>query len=419
MLETLTTWLVDHGLKHVLAVLIVRASLVAAVILLSYIANFLAKRLLLRGLGRLIKRTDTKWDDVLLEKKVFDRLSHLAPALVIYNMADFALAGAPDLIGLAEAGALIYMIIVGLLVIDSLLSSLLSIYRTFEISHRVPIKGFVQVAKVILFFVGVILILSIILDKRPGILLGGLGALTAVLMLIFKDAILGFVSGIQLTTNDMVRRGDWLEMPKYGADGDVIDISLTTVKVQNWDKTISTVPTYALMTESFKNWRGMSESGGRRIKRAFNIDTTSIKFCTDQMLQRFSKIHYLTEYIEAKKKELAEYNAEHNIDNSVLINGRRMTNIGTFRAYIVAYLRNHPKIHQQMTFLIRHLAPTASGLPIEIYVFSNDQDWANYEAIQADIFDHILAVVSQFDLRIFQNPTGSDFKQLLNVANAS
>ena len=215
---------------------------------------------------------------------------------------------------------------------------------------------------------------------------------------------------MQLSQNDMVRIGDWIEMPKYGADGDVIDVTLNTVKVQNWDKTITTIPAYALVSDSFKNWRGMSESGGRRIKRAVYIDMNSVTFCNKEMLDRFEKYQLIKSYIKSKRVEIANYNRDHFIDTSELVNGRNLTNIGTFRAYLAAYLKNHPKIHNDMTFLIRHLPPGQYGLPIEVYVFSNDQVWANYEAIQADIFDHILAVVPKFDLRVFQNPTGHDFR---------
>jgi len=226
--------------------------------------------------------------------------------------------------------------------------------------------------------------------------------MTTVLMVVFKDAILGFVAGIQLSANKMVAPGDWIEMPKYGADGDVLEVALTTVKVQNFDKTITTVPTYALISESFKNWRGMSESGGRRIKRAITIDMSSIRFCDDAMLVRLSQIHYMADYLEEKRREFEAWSAEHEGEPATALHPRRLTNIGTFRAYIVAYLRHHPKIHKQLTFLVRQLAPTDHGLPIEIYVFSTDQNWINYEGIQSDIFDHLLAVVPQFDLRVYQ-----------------
>ena len=250
-------------------------------------------------------------------------------------------------------------------------------------------------------------------------MLSGIGALTAVLLLVFKDTILGFVGGIQLIANDMLRPGDWIEMDKYGADGDVLEISLTTVKVQNWDKTITTIPTYSLISDSFKNWRGMQESGGRRIKRSVYIDVNSIRFCTPEMIQRFKGISRIRDYVEAKEKELQEYNQLHHGDHSSLADGRRMTNVGTFRQYLNAYLRQHPKIHQELTFLIRQLQPTETGLPIEIYVFSNDQVWANYENIQADIFDHIYAILPIFELRPFQSVGGHDLTQSVKLFAAA
>lgn len=242
-----------------------------------------------------------------------------------------------------------------------------------------------------------------------------MGAVAAVILLIFKDTILGLVAGVQLTANNMVRIGDWISMPSHNADGTVLEITLNTVKVQNWDKTISTIPTYALVTNSFSNWRGMEESGGRRIKRHINIDMQSVKFLNVEMIAKFKKIAYLKEYIDKKEKELEEYNKKNNFDDSVLVNGRRMTNLGVFRKYLEEYLRHHPKIHQDMTFLVRHLQPDEKGIPIEIYVFSKDQEWAKYEAIQADIFDHILAVIPEFELSVFQFPTGNDLKKLVDI----
>jgi miniconductance mechanosensitive channel len=286
-----------------------------------------------------------------------------------------------------------------------------------EVSKEIPIKSFIQILKVVIYFVAIIFIISAILNKTPLYFFSGLGALTAVLLLIFKDAILGFVAGIQLAANKMVSHGDWIEMPKYGADGDVLEVALTTVKVQNWDKTVTTIPTYALISESFKNWRGMQLSGGRRIKRSVYIDINTIKFCTEEMIERFSKIRYIAEYMEKKKKELAEYNAAHQLDDSVPTNKRQLTNVGTFRAYVVSYLRNHPMINQEMTFLVRQLALAEHGLPIEIYVFCKDKVWAHYEAIQSDIFDHILSIVPEFDLKVFQNPAGSDFKEYASKRN--
>jgi miniconductance mechanosensitive channel len=305
------------------------------------------------------------------------------------------------------------MIILGIIIIDSFLNAAHDVYNTYPVLREIPVKSFIQVTKLVFYFIGGIFIISIAINKTPIYLFSGLGAMTAVLMFIFKDAILGFIAGIQLTANRMVSHGDWIAMPKYGADGDVLEVGLTTVKVQNWDKTITTIPTYALISESFQNWRGMQESGGRRIKRAVYIDVNTIKFCTEEMLERFRKIQYISDYMEKKRAELEEFNK--NIDGSSQINRRRLTNIGTFRAYVDAYLKNHPMINQNMTFLIRQLEPTENGLPIEIYVFCKDIVWANYEAIQADIFDHILAAVHDFELKIFQNPTGSDFRELMKA----
>jgi miniconductance mechanosensitive channel len=236
--------------------------------------------------------------------------------------------------------------------------------------------------------------------------------LAAVLMLVFKDSILGFIAGIQLSANNMVRIGDWISMPGNNADGTIIEITLNTVKVKNWDQTISTIPIYSLVSDSFINWRGMEESGGRRIKRSISIDMKSVKFCTEKMLDKLKKIQLIIDYINDKQKEIKEFNKKHNVDESVSVNGRRLTNVGVFRKYVEEYLKQHPKIHNDMTFLVRQLQPTEKGLPVEIYVFSNDQKWANYEAIQSDIFDHILAIIPEFELKIFQNPTGDDFKKL-------
>jgi miniconductance mechanosensitive channel len=260
-----------------------------------------------------------------------------------------------------------------------------------------------------------VLVLSTLLDKSPIYLLSGLGALTAVLLLVFRDAILGFVAGIMISVNQLARIGDWIEMPKAGADGDVIDISLTTVKVQNWDKTITTIPAYDLISSSFKNWRGMSESGGRRIKRALPIDMRSVRFADEEMVERWSRMDLLRDYLDGKQREIEEENTARGTDLSVLGNGRRMTNLGTFRAYCIAYLRNHPRIHQKMTFLVRQLAPTDRGMPLEIYVFTNDIRWAAYEAIQSDVFDHLLAVIEEFDLRVFQAPSGGDVQSALTA----
>ncbi|UCE04175.1 MAG: mechanosensitive ion channel [Candidatus Latescibacterota bacterium] len=366
----------------------------------------------MRGVRRVVERTQSQWDDAFLRRKAFDRLAHLAPAIVLHTTAPLVFGAYPTVVSLVETGATIYMALVGLLVVNAVLNAALDIYETFEISRRIYIKGFVQVLKIILSFVVGVFVVARLLGESPIVFFSGLGAFTAVLILVFKDSILGLVAGVQLMGNSLVRRGDWIEMKKFGVDGDVLDVSLMTVTVQNWDKTIVTVPTYALVSEGFHNWRGMEDSGGRRIKRAVIIDMNTIRFCDAEMLGRYKRVQYIHEYIDRKLEEISRYNRDSEVDESVLINGRRLTNVGTFRAYLEAYLRNHPMVHSGLTFLVRHLAPSAQGLPIEIYVFSREQRWAHYEAIQADIFDHVLAAVPLFDLRVFQAPSGTDVQQL-------
>ena len=413
MLELLVQYVTLLGLSGMAAYVTVRVASVGIIIILCILADFVARRVIVKCVERIISRTRTSWDDAVLERKVFSKLSHLAPGLVVYLMASEALVGYESVSSTVMSITLIYLVVVLLLVIDSFLSAVVDIYRSYEVSKNIPIKGFIQVFKIIVFFLGAIVVVSIVLGKTPLYILSGLGALTAVLMLVFKDSILGFVAGIQLITNRMIATGDWVEVPKYGADGDVLEITLSTVKVQNFDKTITTVPTYALISGSFKNWRGMSESDGRRIKRSVYIDIGTIKLCTPEMLERFSKIQYISDYIASKEKEVGSYNTSSGVDKASPVNGRSLTNVGTFRAYMLSYLRNHPMIHSGMTLLVRQLAPTDKGLPIEIYVFSKDKDWVNYEDIQSDIFDHLLAVLHEFDLRAFQSPSGSDLESLV------
>ena len=383
-------------------------------VLLSYLSDIIVRKLIVSVFTAIIKRSKTKIDDIFLERKVFNRLSHLAPAMVIFFLTPLVFQDYPAIIKHVQNGAYVYMILIGLLVADSFISALHEVYTSLPISKHRPIKGYVQIAKIAIYFIAIIIIIATVFGKSPKGLLTALGTAAAVLILVFKDTILGFVASIQLSANKMVKPGDWISIPSHNADGTVIEISLNTVKVQNWDKTITTVPTYALVSDSFYNWKGMEESGGRRIKRSVIIDMKSIKFCTPEMIKKFKKIQILRDVIEKKEKELDEYNKKHEIDNSVLVNGRRMTNIGVFRAYIGAYLHNHPKINNEMTSMVRQLQPTDKGLPLQIYVFSSDKRWVEYEKIQSDIFDHILAVAPEFDLRVFQNPSGYDVVRLLD-----
>ena len=382
------------------------------ILLLAYLANFITRRILLAYIKRLIRKSQNQWDDLLIEKGVLRRLANFAPVLVFYFTIPQTLANMPKLVAGIQKGLEVIMLLLGVFVVDAVINLLHGAYQRIPMSREKSIKGYIQVLKILVYLIGFILVLSLLLGESPLVFLGGLSAMAAVLMFVFKDTILGFVAGIQLSANNMVRIGDWIEMPGKNADGTVIEITLNTVKVQNWDKTISQFPTYALVSESFINWRGMEESEGRRIKRSVYIDLKSVKFCTPEMLEKFRKVQILHEYIDKKEKELNSYNETHGIDNSILMNGRRQTNLGVFRHYVTEYLKRHPKIHNEMTFLVRHLQPTERGIPIEIFVFSREKSWPVYESIQADIFDHILAVVPEFGLRVFQNPTGDDFRMI-------
>ena len=362
---------------------------------------------------KLIYTTRNDWDDKFLEYGVLKHTTLLIPLILFYFCSTKLFA--PDTAILATIISLLKVCITVTvtLIIFSILDAINSIYSSFDISTQTPIKSFIQVIKVAVFIVSAIFIISALIEQSPWALLKAMGALTAVSMLVFKDSILGFVASIQLAGQKMIRIGDWVEMPKYGADGDVIDITLNTIKIQNWDKTISNVPTYAFVSESFKNWRGMSESGGRRIKRSFYLDVNSFKFCDEQMLEDFKKIEFISEYIENRRSEIERHNSEKNVNTDCVVNGRRMTNIGTFRYYIKQYLKNYDKLNHDMTFLIRQLEPTEKGLPIQIYVFTATTEWVKYEEIQADIFDHILTVVPEFGLRLYQAPSGADFRLLI------
>ena len=394
------------------AVFIISLGWVAFGLILAAGVYALGRRLIYQALSRVLALFFT--DHIEPEgRRIAGRLALFFSFCVIYNTFSHVLMGMESVQDLAES-------IVGLMLAASAVATLfavldlgLKIYSFSSIASEIPLKGVVQVVKIVALFLAGLSLIASILNQSATVLLSGLGALSAILILVFRDSLMGFVGGLQLIANRMVATGDWIEMPKYGADGDVIDIALTTVKVRNWDKTITCIPTYALISESFKNWRGMQESGGRRIKRTINIDLSTIKFCDQQALERFSKIQYIADYIQRKQDEIDAFNAANQVDQVSLVNGRRLTNVGTFRAYVEAYLRNHSKVHQEMTFLVRHKQPGDQGLPIEIYVFSNDQVWANYESIQADIFDHLIAVVPEFDLRIFQVPSGDNFQQFL------
>ncbi|NNG17413.1 MAG: mechanosensitive ion channel family protein [Gemmatimonadales bacterium] len=381
--------------------------------LLAALAYLVAKRVLLAIVGRIVRTSTVKWDDQLLNARVFERLAYLAPVVAVYLGLGLIGGLQEDIVFAVRRIALAIMVLIVLLSAGALITAVNAIYETSTLADGKPIKGHLQLGKIFIYVVGTILIIATLTGQSPLVLLSGVGAMTAVLLLIFRDTILSFVASLQLASYDMVRVGDWIEMPAFGADGDVIDIALHTVKIQNWDKTITTVPTHRLISDSFKNWRGMSESGGRRIKRTFYVDMNSIRFLDESDLDYFERFSLLEDYIKAKRKKLTEYNAEHVKDPDIISNTKRLTNVGTLRAYLVEYLRRHSKVHQKMTLIVRQLEPTPHGLPMQIYCFSNDTRWVPYEGIQSDIFDHILSIAPQFDLRVFQSPSGRDFAGVL------
>ena len=377
------------------------------VIIISFLLYLVTRYIILKSISHFFKKTSTKLDDVLIERGVLNRLSYLIPLIFIYNLKELL-----AMYVIVDRVLITLITLIFISSINAFINALSDIYSKSKYSNRLNIKSYIQVIKLFINIFGIIIIIALLTGKSPIYFLSGIGALTAVLMLIFKDTILSLVSSIQISSNDLFKIGDWIEAPQFGADGDVIDIALHSVKIQNWDKTISIIPTHKLTDSSFKNWRGMSDSGGRRIKRSIKIDMNSIKFCDNSMIERFKKFKVISDYINQKQSEINKHNIENNINEEGLINGRSLTNIGTFRAYIEGYLRNHANIHNEMTFLVRQLAPESDGLPIEIYVFSSDTNWVNYEAIQSNIFDHLLAVISEFDLKVFQNPTGDDFRKI-------
>ncbi|MDD4149395.1 MAG: mechanosensitive ion channel [Bacteroidales bacterium] len=407
--ELLLKWGISSGISKTLASVLI----VIVIILISLLANFIFKSIILVIIKKLVKKTKSTWDDILFEKKVFNKLSQLAPIFIIYYTINIAFPANIGLVAVIQKILMIYMVFLFVMVINSFFNALNQIYDvTIGEKRGTSIKSYIQVVKIIIFIVAAISALSILLNKEVGYFITGLGAISAVLLLIFKDSILGLVGGIQLTSNDMVRIGDWISMPSHNTDGNVIEVSLNTVKVQNWDKTISTIPTYALVSESFSNWRGMEESGGRRIKRSLILDMKSVKFCSPELVEKLSHYKVLNEYLTAVTKEIDEHNSKLNSKSNVVFNGRRLTNIGVFRKYIEEYLKNNENINQDMTLIVRQLDPTTEGIPMEIYVFSKIQAWALFEGVQADIFDHLLAVISDFELSVFQNPTGTDFRML-------
>lgn len=415
LFELIDRWLIACGLTASGANSLDQFIVFGILLLIAFGIGAVCRFILLRAVAAVVKRTQATWDDILFDRRVLIHLSRMVIPLVLsvtipMAFAGFEYASLTLVLRLCD----IFILVTFLSFVNALLKAIYTVYSTKERFRDRPLKGLLQTAQVALWFIGSIVIIAILIGKEPLTLLAGLGASAAVLMLVFKDSIMGLVSGVQLSANDMLKVGDWIAMPKYGADGTVIEVTLNTVKVRNWDNTITTIPPYLLVSDSFQNWRGMQESGGRRVKRSVNIDMNSVRFCTPQMLNKYRRIKLLAEYIEHTEEVIKEYNAAQQIDNSVLVNGRRQTNLGVFRAYLNAYLRSLPGVRDDMTLLVRHLQPTDHGIPIELYFFTRTTQWAPYEQIQADVFDHLLAIVPEFDLRVFQSPTGADLSHLKN-----
>ena len=413
VMQEVNRTLLSAGVDEVWADKIDNLIVLLFIIGIALLANIICRKIILRVVAKLVKQTKATWDDIVFNHKVMVNVSRMVAPILIYIAIPIAFPehADSDLLDFLRRLCLIYIIAVFLRFISALFTAVYQVYSEREQYRDKPLKGLLQTAQVILFFIGAIII-SILINQSPMVLLTGLGASAAILMLVFKDSIMGFVSGIQLSANNMLKVGDWITMPKYGADGTVIEVTLNTVKVRNFDNTITTIPPYLLISDSFQNWQGMQESGGRRVKRSINIDMTSVRFCTPEMLEKYRKIQLLANYVDETEKVVEEYNKEHDIDNSVLVNGRRQTNLGVFRAYLTNYLRSLPTVNQDMTCMVRQLQPTETGIPLELYFFSANKVWVAYEGIQADVFDHVLAIIPEFGLRVFQNPSGEDLRRI-------
>ncbi len=397
--------------------LVVDATIFLVVLLIAALSFIIFRKMLTGVVHKMIQKTSNTWDDTLLKSKLSNWIAMLLPALIVLKAAPHAIITRHDGVTIfadtVQSAATISIIILAYLAFNSVLNIIERIYQRFEVSRELPIKGIFQIIKIILLIAATILIISTLIGKSPVLIFSGLGAMTAIIILIFKDSILGLVAGIQLSANRMIARGDWIEMPKFGADGEVMEVALTTVKVKNWDKTITTIPTYALISDSFKNWRGMSSSGVRRIKRSVNIDMSTVEFLDTTQMAKMQQISLLTNYIADKEKEIIAWNQSNkSVDTTNKVNARSLTNLGTFRAYIREYLHNHPKISSDETLLVRQLQPSEYGIPIEIYVFTTDNEWIKHEDIQSDIFDHFLSILPEFGLRAFQSPSDQSFLNL-------
>ena len=391
----LMMWLQQLGVAQGGLLVVQRIVVIMGILLIAYLLDMICRKVVMPGVRKVTAKTQSTWDDYLLSDEVMTNVCHLIPPIVVFALIPFAFPNEPNFLSLILKICTIYITVVVMKLICAFLTSLYTISSEHEKLKNHSMKGFYQMLKLIVVCIGVIIIISELISKDPIAILTGLGAGTAILMLVFQDTIKGLVAGIQLTANDMVRPGDWITMPKYGADGDVMEVSLTTVKVRNWDKTITTVPPYALVNDSFQNWRGMFDIGGRRVKRSIHIDMNTVRFCTEEELAHFKQQPWMEGFEETGKEEV---------------------NLYLFRHYLDYYLRHHPKVNQDMIMLVRQLQPTEHGMPIELYFFSANTAWVKYEALQAEVFDHVLAVVHRFGLKVFQSPTGLDLQSLAKDA---
>jgi miniconductance mechanosensitive channel len=411
-MEYLENWieklLINAGVSEEVSTYLRLLILLVALVIVAGIAFWLTKKIIVNYIHRAIRKSPITWDDILADHKVFNNAAHLVPAYLIRTFAPSIFSDFSFVLPLVIKLTDVYLLLVGTSIVLSFLRVVEYGLSKTEAFKDKPLTSYAQLVRLILYIASGILILSLLLGKSPIYFLSAFGAMTAILLLIFKDTILGLVASVQMSSNDMVRIGDWVEMPKFNADGAVIAINLNTVKVQNWDKTITTIPTYYFITDSFKNWRGMVESGGRRIKRAVYINSQTIKFVDPETREKYKKYALISSYVSQRQEEIESFNAIHNIDTSELINGRRMTNLGVFRKYLESYLRSHPRIRQDMTIMVRQLSMEDRGVPLEVYCFTKTTVWVEYEEIQADIFDHLLAGASYFGLEIFQQPSGTD-----------
>jgi miniconductance mechanosensitive channel len=388
------------GLSESLSAGIAETVATLSLLIVSVGIFFLVKFIIKKSVYKIIQLSTNKYDDLLIKNKVIGRICLLIPALITATLLPSVLPDFPDAAASMMKIVKIFEICVFTMILSSILTTLEDIYNTHEMSKLKPLTGLIQVAKIVLYTVAGLVIIAYLLDTKLSTIVIGLGTMSAVLMLVFQDTIKGFVGSIQLSANDMLRIGDWIVMGS--ADGNVLEINLTTVKVQNWDNTITTIPTYTLVSSPFTNWRGMSESDGRRIARTINIDVNTIRYCTPEMLEKYKHYSLIKDYITQREEDIAEYNKANRIDTSEILNGRQQTNLGIFRAYIKAYINNNPKLNHNMTTMVRQMQPSEFGVPLQIYAFSSDKRWVNYEEIQSDIFDHIISAAPMFDLKIYQ-----------------